>query len=127
MPCGHFNQGSLMVRRYICMRHVAAPLADWFAAMSAGEVGYAMAMLDVGFVENCCYSAACTIYTYDRCLTFWREFDLLWRHRSMSVATGLYLLLHFSIAVYLYLTVILGLFVTKCEVKYNLLWVRQTG
>ncbi|KAH9934911.1 uncharacterized protein B0H18DRAFT_492451 [Fomitopsis serialis] len=81
--------------------------------MSAVELEYVISMLDVGFVDNCCYTAACTIYTYDRCLTFWREVELLWRRPSMSTATRLYLLLHFSIAVYLYIGMILALFVTN--------------
>ncbi|KAH9932617.1 uncharacterized protein B0H18DRAFT_32148 [Fomitopsis serialis] len=48
----------------------------------------------------------CTIYTYDRCLTFPQEVNLVWRRRGMSVATGLYMLLHMSTTMILYSSVV---------------------
>ena len=70
------------------------------------------------FTSQCCLTAACCesvcdrmprvatdfligIYAYDRCLTFSRELDVMLRRRTMSVATGLYMLMHVSMTAYL--------------------------
>ncbi|KAH9836759.1 uncharacterized protein C8Q71DRAFT_723846 [Rhodofomes roseus] len=55
--------------------------------MSTDELTETIAVVNVTFIINCCDIAACAIYTYDRILTFWREVDLIWQRRSMSVAT----------------------------------------
>lgn len=71
--------------------------------MSAEELMEAtIALLEVGFSLQCCGVAACAIYTYDRSLTFGSEVNLIWRRRRMTVATGLYLLVHLSTTVYVY-------------------------
>lgn len=68
----------------------------------------------------------CTaIYAYDRSITLTREIDLIWRRRSISLATGLYLLLHVSVAAYLYLTLAFGMVDGSCEVSDHLLTVRN--
>lgn len=58
------------------------------------------------------------MYTYDRFLTFEREVDLIWRRRSLSVATGSYMLMHISAAVYLY-TLIMEQTITDCRVSLS--------
>ncbi|KZT65054.1 hypothetical protein DAEQUDRAFT_731917 [Daedalea quercina L-15889] len=86
------------------------------SANSALAQAIETAEIEVAF--ECCLMAACAIYTYDRWLTFWWEVDLIWHRKSgMSVATCLYMLLHVSTAVCLYLDFIF-LFLEGCEVNY---------
>lgn len=47
------------------------------------------------------------IYVYDRTLTVLDELDLVWQRRKISVATGLYLLLHISFSAHLCLQIAL--------------------
>ncbi|KAH9934400.1 uncharacterized protein B0H18DRAFT_981684 [Fomitopsis serialis] len=75
--------------------------------MLSDESAPVLGDLDTGFVHQCCEVAACAIYTYDRFLTLEREVDMIWRRRSMSVATGLYLLIHMSTAVLLYSQIVI--------------------
>ncbi|KZT63526.1 hypothetical protein DAEQUDRAFT_760428 [Daedalea quercina L-15889] len=85
--------------------------------MSAGEPSQILAVLDIGFILNCCYVASCTIYAYDRFLTFLWEVNLIWWKWSMSVATGLYMLLHVSMAAY-QCTTIIAMTLTDCKSAY---------
>ncbi|KAH9932622.1 uncharacterized protein B0H18DRAFT_986692 [Fomitopsis serialis] len=60
------------------------------------------------------------IYAYDRCLTLWREVDLVWSRRKMSVATGLYLVMHISVAMFLAFEVSYTTIKT-CEVRHTVI------
>ncbi|KAH9921310.1 uncharacterized protein B0H18DRAFT_1021409 [Fomitopsis serialis] len=82
--------------------------------MSTDRLVRTTEILDVGFVHNCCQIVACAIYTYDRLLTLWWEVDMIWRRRSLSAATGLYLFLHISTAVLLYAQIAIQI-VSGCE------------
>lgn len=57
------------------------------------------------------------VFFYDRCLVFTREVDMLRRRHSMSAATGLYLLLQSSMAVYQFINVLLDFLTASCEVN----------
>ncbi|KZT70213.1 hypothetical protein DAEQUDRAFT_228864 [Daedalea quercina L-15889] len=83
---------------------------------SPQALGIAIESLKLGFTNESCQMAACVVYGYDRILTFSKEVNLIWRRRSMSVATGVYVLLHVSIAVYLYLYAVM-IILTSCEVN----------
>ncbi|KAH9921331.1 uncharacterized protein B0H18DRAFT_1021675 [Fomitopsis serialis] len=85
--------------------------------MSAAEVAQTIKLLDAAFAGDCCQIAAIVIYAYDRFLTFRWDVDLIWQRRNMSVATGLYVLIHISVAVYLFGQVII-LILTGCESGY---------
>ncbi|KAH9829090.1 uncharacterized protein C8Q71DRAFT_728298 [Rhodofomes roseus] len=69
--------------------------------MSSGALADADVVLKAGFISNCSLIAACAIYAYDRCLTLWREVNLIWTRKKMSVATGLYFLMHVSLVFFL--------------------------
>ncbi|KAH9927009.1 uncharacterized protein B0H18DRAFT_306506 [Fomitopsis serialis] len=84
--------------------------------MSAEELAKVIALLNTMFSVGCCETAACAIHTYDRCLTFGSEVDLIWRRQRITVTTGLYLLLHLSATVYMYTGIVSTVF-ASCRVS----------
>ncbi|KZT63912.1 hypothetical protein DAEQUDRAFT_815361 [Daedalea quercina L-15889] len=77
------------------------------------------AAISQDFVENCLTAMTATIYSYDRCITLSKEVDLLWRLRRISLATGLYILLHISAIGYTY-TNVATMIATGCKSNYIL-------
>lgn len=66
------------------------------------------------------------IYLYDRCLTFKREATVIWCNSSISIVTGLYVLLHLSQGLNQLLVVVFN-FMSGCEVSPLLLSGRLEG
>ena len=59
------------------------------------------------------------VYLYDRSLTLERELRLLWHPRKLSVATGLYVFVHLTLAVYLLCVSIVASAPGSCQVCAN--------